>query len=166
MTEFYLNLLFQLSFSHTTSTAEREGHHLLVSGGYRNPDSLNFVDRWIGLIFLLLDRDRSSCGLYWQQSGGCLITVVQLISFFRLFMTLLDYSPRGSSVHEIFQARILEWVAISSSSLTTIQGFKILSLHWTLLTPSQQGGGGSTLLVCLSGRQKCRFPIQSSQSTS
>ena len=28
---------------------------------------------------------------------------------------LTDCSPPGSSVHEIFQARILEWVAISSS---------------------------------------------------
>ena len=27
----------------------------------------------------------------------------------------LDYSPQGSSAHGIFQARILEWVAISSS---------------------------------------------------
>ena len=27
----------------------------------------------------------------------------------------LDYSPPGSSVHGIFQARILEWAAISSS---------------------------------------------------
>ena len=27
----------------------------------------------------------------------------------------MDYSPPGSSVHGIFQARILEWVAISSS---------------------------------------------------
>ena len=27
----------------------------------------------------------------------------------------IDYSPPGSSVHEIFQSRILEWVAISSS---------------------------------------------------
>ena len=27
----------------------------------------------------------------------------------------LDYSSSGSSVHEIFQARILEWVAISFS---------------------------------------------------
>ena len=26
-----------------------------------------------------------------------------------------DYSPPGSSVHGIFQARILEWVAISYS---------------------------------------------------
>ena len=27
----------------------------------------------------------------------------------------MDYSPSGSSIHGIFQARILEWVAISSS---------------------------------------------------
>ena len=27
----------------------------------------------------------------------------------------MDYSPRGSSVHWILQARILEWVVISSS---------------------------------------------------
>ena len=34
-----------------------------------------------------------------------------------LYLTLcdpMDYSPPGSSVHGIFQARILEWVAISS----------------------------------------------------
>ena len=28
----------------------------------------------------------------------------------------VDCNPPGSSVHELFQARILEWVAISSSS--------------------------------------------------
>ena len=28
---------------------------------------------------------------------------------------LMNYSPPGSSVHGILQARILEWVAISSS---------------------------------------------------
>ena len=32
-----------------------------------------------------------------------------------LFVTLLDYSPSGFSIHGIFQARMLEWVAISSS---------------------------------------------------
>ena len=33
----------------------------------------------------------------------------------QLFVTPMDCSPPGSSVHGIFQARILEWVAISSS---------------------------------------------------
>jgi len=29
-----------------------------------------------------------------------------------------DYNPPGSSIHGIFQARILEWVAISFSNLS------------------------------------------------
>ena len=29
----------------------------------------------------------------------------------------MDYSPPGSSVHEILQARILEWVAIPFSNM-------------------------------------------------
>ena len=29
----------------------------------------------------------------------------------------MDYSPPGSSAHGIFQARILEWVAISFSNI-------------------------------------------------
>ena len=32
----------------------------------------------------------------------------------------MDYSPPGSSVHEIFQAGILEWVAISSSNYSSV----------------------------------------------
>ena len=32
------------------------------------------------------------------------------------FATLMDYSLPESSVHGIFQVRILEWVALSSSS--------------------------------------------------
>ena len=43
----------------------------------------------------------------------------------QLYLTLcdpMDYSPPGSSTHRIFQARVLEWVAISFSSPT--QGLK------------------------------------------
>ena len=39
----------------------------------------------------------------------------QLLSHVKLFCNPMDYSPPGSSVHGIFQARILEWVAISYS---------------------------------------------------
>ena len=39
----------------------------------------------------------------------------QSLSHIRLFATTMDYSLPGSSVCGIFQARILEWVAISSS---------------------------------------------------
>ena len=33
------------------------------------------------------------------------------------FCDSMDHSPPGSSVHGIFQARILEWVAMSSGNL-------------------------------------------------
>ena len=38
-----------------------------------------------------------------------------MLSHVRLFGTPMDYSPPNSSVHWIFQARILEWVSISYS---------------------------------------------------
>ena len=41
---------------------------------------------------------------------GMLLVVVESLSSVRYFVT-----PPGSSVHGIFQARILEWVAISFS---------------------------------------------------
>ena len=36
----------------------------------------------------------------------------------------MDYNPLGFSVHGIFQARILEWTAISSSTVTGTQHHK------------------------------------------
>ena len=41
----------------------------------------------------------------------------------QLFATLMDYSPPGASIIGIFQAKILEWIAISSSKhIFPIQG--------------------------------------------
>ena len=40
----------------------------------------------------------------------------------------MDYSPPGSSVHEILQARILEWVAMPSSKDLSDPGIKPTSL--------------------------------------
>ena len=37
-----------------------------------------------------------------------------LLSLIRLFVALWNCSPAGSSLHGVFQARILKWVAISS----------------------------------------------------
>ena len=52
----------------------------------------------------------------------------------QLFLTLydpVDYSPPGSSVHWISQARILEWVAISfSRGIFLTQGLNRHLLHW------------------------------------
>ena len=41
--------------------------------------------------------------------------VLSHFSSVRLFVTPMDCSPLGSSVHGVLQARILEWVAIPSS---------------------------------------------------
>ena len=49
-----------------------------------------------------------SCNL-WNTTCVCLC-VLSLVQF---FCSPLDCSPPGSSVHGVFQARILEWVAIS-----------------------------------------------------
>ena len=43
----------------------------------------------------------------------------------------MDGSPPGSSVHEILQARILEWVAISSlQGMFLTQEPNLCLLHW------------------------------------
>ena len=50
-----------------------------------------------------------------------------VLSPVRLFWDLTDCSPPGSSVHGIFQARILEWVAISFSRGLPKPGIKPMS---------------------------------------
>ena len=47
----------------------------------------------------------------------------------QLFCDPMDYSPPGFSVHGISQAGILEWVAISSSRLSSRQGWNPCLLH-------------------------------------
>ena len=47
--------------------------------------------------------------MWLQKMHLCVLSCVWL------FCDLMDCSPPGSSVHGIFQARILEWVVISSS---------------------------------------------------
>ena len=43
------------------------------------------------------------------------------------FCNRMDYSLTGSSVHRIFQARILEWVAIASSKDLPDLGIELMS---------------------------------------
>ena len=57
-------------------------------------------------------------GLLLNLQQTCTPYSVFFISVAQLGQTLcdlMDYTPPGSSLHGIFQARILEWVAISSS---------------------------------------------------
>ena len=54
-----------------------------------------------------------------QQSPNCMLNLllsVLCIQSYSTFCDPTDCSPPDSSIHRIFQARILEWVAISSSS--------------------------------------------------
>ena len=80
----------------------------------------------------LEDQDKNvhfhRCSLTWNCICKIVLEVlistdyvcsVSHFSCVRLFVTSMDRSLPGFSVHGVFQARILEWVAISSSSVTT-----------------------------------------------
>ena len=57
----------------------------------------------------LAPEPHSSCSIFTLYRGKCVL-VIQLCP---TLCNPMDCSPPGSSVHEIFQASILEWVAIS-----------------------------------------------------
>ena len=65
---------------------------------------------------VLLGHILTSLTLYylWHLSHCCLVT-----KSYPIFCDPMDYSPPGFPVHGIFQARILEWVAISFSRGTS-----------------------------------------------
>ena len=61
-------------------------------------------------------RDRKEEKTRWVKYQRCgLACCACVLSRVRLFWDPMEYSPPGSSVHRISQARILEWIAISSS---------------------------------------------------
>ena len=67
----------------------------------------------------------------------------------------MDCSPPGSSVHGILQARILDWVAMSSSrGIFTTQGLnlhllRILPCRWVFFPLAQPGKPFIYIYVCL-----------------
>ena len=78
----------------------------------------------------------------------------QSLSHVRLLFAPVDCSPPGSFVHGIFQARILEWVAISPT-----QGSNPGFLHWQAgsLPLSHLGSPVTTTIITLrSSRSLCR----------
>ena len=62
------------------------------------------------------------------------VVVVQSISHIRLFCNPTDYTPPGSCVHGISQARILEWVAISFSSWARNRAWVSCLAGWSFTT--------------------------------
>ena len=71
-----------------------------------------------------------------------------LLSLVQLFCDPMDCSLPGSSVHEILQARILEWVAISFSKDLPDPGIKLASpaLQADFLPLSHLG---SPVIICM-----------------
>ena len=66
----------------------------------------------------------------------------------RLLVDPMDCSPPGSSTHGIFQARLLEWVAISFFLALTRRTFvgKVMSLLFNMLSRLVIGEGNGTPL--------------------
>ena len=59
-----------------------------------------------------------------ENSVQCVCARMCVLSHVQLFVTQCSSSPPGSSVHGIFQAGILEWVAISFSRECTMKGIR------------------------------------------
>ena len=60
-----------------------------------------------------------------------------------------DSSLPGSAIHEIFQARILEWVAISFSNIRGRAGKLLGGIQWLLGRFSGDGNGNPLQCSCL-----------------
>ena len=58
----------------------------------------------------------------------------------------MDYSPPGSSVHGIFQAKVLEWVAIAFSN--TVQFSSVQFSHSVVSDPQRPHGLQPSRLLC------------------
>ena len=69
---------------------------------------------WVCMIYFFRSHFKAHCRRWILSplhiSGACSVT-----QFCLILCGPMDWSPPGSSVHGIFQARILEWAAISSS---------------------------------------------------
>ena len=69
-----------------------------------------------------------------QASRNLCLCVLSCFSHVQPFVTPIDHSPPGSSVHGIFQTRILEWVATPSSRGSSQPRdrthISCVSVHW------------------------------------
>ena len=91
--------------------------------------------------------------LYSNLPCSCSVTQLCWILFYPMVL-----SPPGSSVHEFFQARILEWIAIPSlQGIFQIQGWKLHLLclwHWLADSlPLRHVGSPSPAPACSLARQ-------------
>ena len=85
-------------------------------------------------------------------SLDCVFVVVQLLSHVGFFCIPMDYSLPGSSVHEISQARTLEWVChFPFQRIYLTQVLNPPLLHWQMdsLLPSHQGSHLDCVCACM-----------------
>ena len=78
--------------------------------------------------------------------------MVQSLSCVRLVFDPMDYSPSGTSVHGISQARILEWVTLSSTRDLSDPGieptFPALAGRFFTTEPPGKNSVGRELSIC------------------
>ena len=80
----------------------------------------------------------------------CLLSTSEVAQSCPTLCEPMDCSLPGSSVHGIFQARILEWVAISFSRNLPNPGIEPGLLHCTqTLLPSEPPGKSIFVFMCL-----------------
>ena len=109
----YKNLFFKKQRSHL-----RNSHNY-----FQNFITKTSTDR-LSIKFLKRMKIICNCGNF------------ELLSHVWLFCSSMDCSPPGSSIHRIFQARIVEWVAMSfSRSIFPTQGS---SPHLLYMSPAFQ----------------------------
>ena len=78
----------------------------------------------------------------------CVCVCVLVTKLCPILCNPMDYSPPGSSVHGILQARILEWVAIPFSRLSSLtQGLKLGLPHCRNIPCHLSHQGSSELLL-------------------
>ena len=77
-----------------------------------------WMDGWMSSLTEICPKINDKSNLYWSQVRDQSIFLLLLLPFTQSCLTLcdpMDCSQPGSSVHVIFQARILEWAAVSFS---------------------------------------------------
>ena len=93
----------------------------------------------------LESRPRPDIG--WVQHTLCVVWAMRLVVSDSL--RPMDCNPPGSSVHGIFQARILEWIAISySRGSSPTQGSNPHLLHWHLGSLRRSHQEVPTHIIC------------------
>ena len=97
---------------------------------------------WVFLIssFYELSKTKIRSFTYINTGGETILIRFCAYAYIQLYPTLCDpmnYSPPGSSIHVLFQARILEWVAISLSLIRL--WLYVILLHKIILIYASYG---------------------------